>query len=77
MRVVGGEGQRERGRIDPLVAVVPLLDRVREVVHLGVLRLLVQVLEQEDGALLLGVIDHALQPLEPASMRIGMSEVKW
>ena len=37
VRVIGGKGELERGRADVPV-VLPLLDGMREVVHLGVLR---------------------------------------
>ena len=62
VRVVGRERELEGGRGDVPV-VLPLLDRVREVMHLGVLRLLVEVLEQQQRLLLLGMGDDALEPL--------------
>ena len=65
VRVVGGERELEGGRLDALAVVAPLLDGVREVVHLGILGLLVEVLEQDQRALLLGVGRDALQALEP------------
>jgi hypothetical protein len=64
VRVVRREGEREGGRVDRLVVVAPLLHRVREVVHLGVLRFLVQVLEQQPRAAAPRVLDHAFGPLE-------------
>jgi hypothetical protein len=50
----------DRGEIMP-----PLLDRMGEIMHLGVVRLLVQVFQQNQRAMPLGAADDPLQPFEP------------
>ena len=62
VRMVGSERQPERRRADLLEIETPFLDRMGEVVHFGVFRFLVQVLQKHQSAALLGVIDDALQP---------------
>src|SRR5712671_7056028 len=65
MRMVGGERQPKRRRVDRLEIEPPFLDRMGEIMHLGLFRLLAQVFEEDQRALSLGVIDDPPQSLAP------------
>ena len=58
--------------------IAPLLDRMREVMDLGVVRLLVEVFQQDQRALVLGVGDDALQAFAPGlhALRLVRSEME-
>jgi hypothetical protein len=62
VRVVDGEGPPERGRDDAAEVLAALLDAEREVVHLGMLRLAVQVFEEEAHAGPLGPLRRTREP---------------
>src|SRR4029077_3131852 len=67
MRVIDGERQLECRRLDGIEIVAPLLDRMREVVNFRLIRLLIQVLEQNQRAVPLGMNDDPLQAIETGS----------
>src|ERR1700675_4740348 len=78
VRMVDGEGPPERGRGNAAEVLAALLDAEREVVHLGMLRLAVQVLEEEAHAGPLGPLRRAREPRNarfPAG-RVVRREVK-
>src|SRR5882672_6003100 len=53
-----GERQLECRRLDGIEIVAPLLDRMREVVNFRLIRLLIQVLEQNQRAVPLGMTEN-------------------
>ena len=78
VRMVDGEGPPERGRGDAAEVLAALLDAEREVAHLGMLRLAVQVFEEEAHAGPLGPLRRAREPRNarfPAG-RVVRREVK-
>src|SRR5678816_1074766 len=62
VRVVDGEGPPERGRGDAAEVLAALVNAEREVAHLGMLRLAVQVFEEEAYARPLGPLRRAREP---------------
>jgi hypothetical protein len=65
MRVVRGERHAEMRRSERVEVPQTLLERGREVVHLGMGRLAFGVLEEEQNAPFLGMAHRPLQPLQP------------
>jgi len=60
MCVIDGKRQFESRRSDRVEIIAPLLDRMREVVNLRLVRLLVQVFEQDQRTVPLGMTDNPL-----------------
>src|SRR5438034_11827024 len=64
MRVIDGERQLERRRLDGVEIIAPLLDRMREVVNFRLVRLLVEVFKQDQRAVSFGMSDDPVQSIE-------------